>query len=135
MDSVLVIAGNITRDPELRFTTSGRAVASFGVAVNRRFQRNGEWEESVSFVNVVAWGDLGDHAAASLRKGDRVLVTGRYDQRTYEDKEGGKRSSVELVATDMGPSIRWSNAQPERISRRTDERASAESTSADVVPV
>ena len=60
-----IIAGNLTRDPELRFTNSGRAVVSFGLAVNRRYQQNGEWQEQTSFFNVVCWGELGENAAAN----------------------------------------------------------------------
>ena len=75
-DNTVTLVGNITRDPELRFTQGGRAVASFGIAVNRRYQVNGEWQEQTSFFNVVAWGQLGENAAASLTKGARVIVTG-----------------------------------------------------------
>jgi single-strand DNA-binding protein len=76
-DSTVTIVGNLTRDPELRFTAGGKGVASFGVAVNRRYQVNGEWQEKVSFFNVTAWDTLGENAAASLTKGTRIMVTGR----------------------------------------------------------
>ena len=76
-ENSVTLVGNITRDPELRYTTGGRGVASFGLAVNRRYQQNGEWQEDTSFFNVVAWGDLGENAAASLNKGHRIVVTGR----------------------------------------------------------
>ena len=76
-DSTVTIVGNLTRDPELRFTAGGKGVASFGVAVSRRFQQNGEWQEKTSFFNVTAWDTLGENIAASLTKGSRVLVTGR----------------------------------------------------------
>ena len=76
-DNTVTLTGNLTKDPELRYTTGGRGVASFGLAVNRRYQVNGEWQEQVSFFNVVAWADLGENAAASLHKGNRVMVTGR----------------------------------------------------------
>jgi len=78
---------------------------------------NGEWQEQVSFFNVVAWGDLGENAAASLNKGNRVIVTGRLEQRSYDSKEGEKRSITEVVADELGPSLRWAQAQVERISR------------------
>jgi len=116
-DNTVTLVGNCTRDPELRYTTSGRGVASFGLAVNRRWQKNGEWEEAVSFFNVVAWGDLGENAAASLTKGARTFVTGRLEQRTYEDKEGISRSVTEVIADDLGPSLKWAQADVERISR------------------
>ena len=116
-DSQVTLIGNLTRDPELRFTAGGTAVASFGLAVNRRWQQNGEWQEKVSFFNVSAWDQLGENAAASLTKGSRVIVTGRLEQREYETKEGEKRSVVEIVADEIGPSLRWARAEVERIAR------------------
>jgi single-strand DNA-binding protein len=116
-ENSVTLVGNLTRDPELRYTTGGRGVASFGLAVNRRYQVNGEWQEQVSFFNIVAWGDLGENAAASLTKGNRVMVAGRLEQRSYETKEGEKRSVTEVIADELGPSLRWAQAQIERISR------------------
>jgi len=116
-DSTVTIVGNITRDPELRFTAGGKGVASFGVAVGRRYQQNGEWQEKTSFFNVTAWDTLGENIAASLTKGTRVIVTGRLEQREYETKEGEKRSVVEIVADEIGPSLRWARAEVERIAR------------------
>ncbi len=117
MDNTVTLVGNLTRDPELRYTTGGRGVASFGLAVNRRWQQNGEWQEAVSFFNVVAWADLGENAAASLTKGSRCLVTGRLEQRSYDNKDGQKVNITEVIADDLGPSLRWAQAQVERISR------------------
>ena len=117
MDNTVTLVGNLTKDPELRYTTGGRGVASFGLAVNRRWQSNGEWQEAVSFFNVVAWADLGENAAASLFKGTRCMVTGRLEQRSYETREGEKRNITEVIADDLGPSLRWAQAQVERISR------------------
>ena len=116
-DSNVTIVGNLTRDPELRFTAGGKGVASFGVAVNRRYQVNGEWQEKVSFFNVTAWDQLGENAAASLTKGARIIVTGRLEQREYETKEGEKRNVVEIVADELGPSLRWARAEVERTQR------------------
>ncbi len=116
-ENSVTLVGNLTRDPELRYTTGGRGVASFGLAVNRRYQQNGEWQEQTSFFNITAWGDLGENASASLTKGSRVIVTGRLQQREYETREGEKRSIVEVVADELGPSLRWAQAQVERISR------------------
>jgi len=116
-ENSVTLVGNVTKDPELRYTTGGRGVASFGLAVNRRYQVNGEWQEQVSFFNIVAWGDLGENAAASLNKGNRVIVTGRLEQRSYETREGEKRSVTEVIADELGPSLRWAQAQIERISR------------------
>jgi single-strand DNA-binding protein len=116
-DNTVTLVGNLTKDPELRYTTGGRGVASFGLAVNRRYMVNNEWQEQVSFFNVVAWADLGENAAASLHKGNRVVVTGRLEQRSYETREGEKRNVTEVIADDLGPSLRWAQAQIERISR------------------
>ena len=113
----VTLIGNLTRDPELRFTTGGRGVASFGLAVNRRYQQNGEWQEQTSFFNVVCWGDLGENAATSLTKGSRVIVTGRLEQRSWETAENEKRSVIEVVADEVGPSLRWATAQIERTER------------------
>lgn len=116
-DSTVTLVGNLTRDPELRFTTGGRGTASFGLAVSRRYQVNNEWQEQTSFFNVVAWGTLAENAAASLNKGHRVIVTGRLEQRSYDDKEGQKRTIVEIVADEIGPSMRWARAEIEKIGR------------------
>jgi single-strand DNA-binding protein len=128
-DNSITVVGNITRDPELRFTAGGKGVASFGIAVNRRYQVNGEWQEKVSFFNVVAWDSLGENAAASLSKGSRVIVTGRLEQRDYETKDGDKRSVVEIVADEVGPSLRWARAEVERTQRSGGDGASGGSSS------
>ncbi len=116
-DSTITVVGNLTRDPELRFTTGGRGTANFGIAVSRRYQVNNEWQEQTSFFNIVAWGTLAENAAASLNKGHRVIVTGRLEQRSYDDKEGQKKSIVEIVADEIGPSLRWARAEIEKIAR------------------
>ena len=120
MDNTITLVGNLTKDPELRFTGGGRAVASFGLAVSRRYQVNNEWQEQTSFFNVVAWGTLGENAAASLQKGNRIVVTGRLEQRSYETQDGDKRSVVEVVADELGPSLRWARAEIERTQRSGD---------------
>ncbi len=116
-DNTVTVVGNVTRDPELRFTSGGKGVASFGLAVNRRYQVNGEWQEKVSFFNVTAWDQLGENASASLTKGSRVIVTGRLEQREYETNSGEKRNVVEIVADELGPSLRWATAKVERTQR------------------
>lgn len=119
--NTVTLIGNITRDPELRFTPSGAANATFGIAVNRRWQnrQTNEWEEAVSFFNVVCWRELADNAAESLSKGMRVIVTGRLEQRSWETDQGEKRSVVEVVADEVGPSLRWATAKVDRNERRT----------------
>lgn len=116
-ENTVTLVGNLTRDPELRFTTGGRGVASFGLAVNRRYQQNGEWQDQTSYFNIVAWGQMGENAAATLTKGMRVLVTGRLEQREYTTREGDKRSTIEINADEIGPSLRWATAQVERTAR------------------
>jgi single-strand DNA-binding protein len=95
-------------------------VASFGIAVGRRYQVNGEWQEQTSYFNITAWGQLGENAAATLAKGSRVIVTGRLEQREYTTREGDKRTAIEVVADELGPSLRWATAQVERQSRQGD---------------
>jgi single-strand DNA-binding protein len=120
MSSNVTLIGNITRDPELRYTAGGQAIATFGIAVNRRWQnrQSQAWEESTSFFDVVCWGDLGTNVADSLGKGDRVLVSGRLEQRSWETQDGEKRSKIEVVADEVGPSVRWAVARPEKTDRR-----------------
>jgi single-strand DNA-binding protein len=123
-DNTVTLVGNITRDPELRFTNAGQAVATFGLAVNRRFQRNGEWEEQTSFFNVTCWAQMAENVAQSCPKGARVLVTGRLEQRTYESN-GEKRSVVEVIADEVGPSLRWATADIQKNDRRTPDGGGA----------
>ena len=122
-DNNVTLVGNITRDPELRFLPNGTANATFGLAVNRRWQnrQTNEWEERVSFFNVVVWREMAENAAESLTKGMRVMVTGRLEQRSYETQEGEKRSVVEVNADEIGPSLRWASASVTRNERRGGE--------------
>jgi single-strand DNA-binding protein len=115
--NTITLIGNLTRDPELRYTTGGRAVASFGLAVNRRYQSNGEWQEQVSYFNIVCWGDLGENVGATMTKGNRCIVTGRMEMRDYETNAGEKRTVFEVIADEVGPSLRWATAQIERTER------------------
>jgi single-strand DNA-binding protein len=114
------LVGNLTRDPELRFTPNGAPVANFGLAVNRRWrnQQTNEWEEQTSFFDVVAWRDLAENVAESLQRGTRVIVVGRLEQRSWETQEGEKRSKVEVIADEIGPSLRWATAQVVKSERR-----------------
>lgn len=115
------ITGNLTRDPELRFTPSGQATTSFGVAVNRRWQnrQSQEWEEATSYFDVVCWGQLAENAAQSLGKGSRVVVTGRLDQRSWENQEGERRSKVEITADEVAPSLRWATVSITKNDRKS----------------
>jgi single-strand DNA-binding protein len=116
----VTLVGNLTRDPELRYTPAGAATCQFGLAVNRRWQnrQTSEWEEATSFFNVVAWREMAENAGESLTKGSRVIVTGRLEQRSWETPDGEKRSVVEVVADEIGPSLRWATAQVVRNERR-----------------
>ncbi len=119
-DNTVTLVGNITRDPELRYTSGGAANVSFGLAVNRRWQnrQTQEWEERVSFFNIVCWREMAENVAESLAKGSRVVVTGRLEQRSWETENGDKRSVVEVNADEIGPSLRWATAQVTRNDRR-----------------
>ena len=116
----ITLVGNITRDPELRFTPSGAPTASFGLAVNRRWQnrQTNDWEEATSFFDIVCWREMAENAAESLSKGSRVIVTGRLEQRSWETQEGEKRSKIEVVADEIGPSLRWATAEVKKNDRR-----------------
>ena len=108
--NMVTIVGNATRDPELRFTPSGTPICNFGVAWNRRYERNGEQVEEVSFFDVTCWSSLAENVAETVTKGTRVLVSGRLDQRSWETPDGERRSKVEIVADDVAPSLRWASA-------------------------
>jgi single-strand DNA-binding protein len=120
MSNTTTLSGNLTRDPEIRYTRDGQATAHFGLAVNRRWQVRGseEWEEATSFFEVVCWRDLAENVALSLVKGSRVVVTGRLEQRAWENEEGERRSRVEVSAEDVGPSLRFATAEVTRAERR-----------------
>jgi single-strand DNA-binding protein len=119
-DNSVTLVGNVTREPELRYTAAGQAMAKFGLAVNRRWQnrQTNAWEESTSFFDVVAWREMAENVGESTTKGTRVVVTGRMEQRSYENQAGEKRSAVELVADEIGPSLRWATAQVQKNDRR-----------------
>jgi single-strand DNA-binding protein len=120
MDNTVTLVGNITRDPEIRYTPSGQTVATFGLAVNRRWQnrQTQEWEEQVSFFDVKCWSQMAENVAESVTRGTRVIVSGRLEQRSWETDNGEKRSKVEVVADEVAPSLRWATAQVQKIDRR-----------------
>ena len=114
------ITGNLTREPEIRYTKEGQATTQLGVAVTRRWQdrTTAEWQEATSFFDVVCWRDLAENVALSLTKGMRVVVSGRLEQRSWETEDGEHRSKVEIVADEIGPSLRFATADVHRIERR-----------------
>jgi single-strand DNA-binding protein len=118
-DNHTTIVGNLVDDPELRFTSSGIAVANLRVAVTQRVQQDGEWRDGdTSFLKVNVWRGQAEHLADSLSKGDRVMVTGRLRQRSWETPEGEKRSVTEIEADEVGASLKWATAKVERTSQR-----------------
>ena len=131
-DNTVTVIGNITREPELRFTATGQATTSFGLAVNRRWQnrQTNDWEESTSFFDVVCWQSLADNVAESLPKGARVIVTGRLEQRSWETQEGEKRSKIEIIADEIGPSLRWATAKVVKNDRKSPSDGGAPAVSA-----
>jgi single-strand DNA-binding protein len=116
-DNNVTIIGNVTREPEIRYTPSGATVATFGVAVNRRWKRNDEWQEETSFFDVKAWAQLAENITESIQRGTRVIVTGRLEQRSWETDTGDKRSKVEIVADEVAPSLRWATCTVSKIER------------------
>ena len=120
MDNTVTLVGNVTRDPELRYTPSGQAVATFGLAVNRRWQnrQTNDWEEQTSFFDVKCWAQMAENVGESVQKGSRVVVSGRLEQRSWETDDGAKRSKVEVVADEIGPSLRWATATVTKNERR-----------------
>ncbi|HAM01885.1 MAG TPA: single-stranded DNA-binding protein [Acidimicrobiaceae bacterium] len=131
MSNTTTLAGNLTRDPEIRYTRDGQANATFGLAVNRRWQPRGseEWEEATSFFDVVCWRELAENVALSLVKGSRVLVTGRLDQHVWETELGERRSRVEISAEEVGASLRFATAEVTRTARRTADHSDVDGTS------
>jgi len=116
-DTTLTIVGNLTADPELRYTQNGLAVANFTIASTpRRFDKaSNEWvDEDALFMRCTLWREFAEHVAGSLTKGARVVATGRLKQRSYETKEGEKRTAIELEVDEIGPSLRYATAQVTR---------------------
>jgi single-strand DNA-binding protein len=119
-DTTITVIGNLTDDPELRFTPSGAAVAKFRVASTPRFldRQSGEWKDGEPlFLACNIWRDAAEHVAESLQRGSRVIVTGRLRQRSYETREGEKRTVIELEVDEIGPSLRYATAKVQKMAR------------------
>ena len=115
--TVITVVGNLTSDPELRYTQNGLAVANFTIASTpRNFDRaSNDWKDGEAlFLRASVWREFAEHVAGSLTKGSRVIVTGRLKQRSYETKEGEKRTSFEIEVDEIGPSLRYATAQVTR---------------------
>lgn len=119
-DTTLTVIGNLTADPELRFTANGTAVANFTVASTpRTFDRTAnEWKDGEAlFMRCAIWRDAAEHVAESLTRGARVIVTGRLKMRSYQTKEGETRTVIEMDAEEIGPSLRFATATVQRATR------------------
>lgn len=120
-DTVITVIGNLTADPELRFTQSGHAVASFTIASTpRQFDKQAnEWRDGEAlFMRCSIWRDAAENVAESLEKGSRVVAQGRLVQRSFTDREGNDRTSIELQVDEIGPSLRYATAKPQKVDRR-----------------
>jgi len=119
-DTTITVIGNLTDDPELRFTPSGAAVAKFRVASTPRFmdKASGEWKDGEPlFLSCTVWRQAAENVAESLQRGARVIVSGRLKQRSYETREGEKRTVIELEVDEIGPSLRYATAKVQKMSR------------------
>ncbi|MGH3762166.1 single-stranded DNA-binding protein [Actinophytocola sp.] len=119
-DTVITVIGNLTADPELRFTQSGAAVANFTVASTPRMfdRQSGEWKDGEAlFLRCSIWRQSAENVAESLTRGARVIVSGRLKQRSFETREGEKRTVVELEVDEIGPSLRYATAKVNKVSR------------------
>ena len=116
-ETVITVVGNLTSDPELRYTQNGLAVANFTIASTPRNldRASNEWKDGEAlFLRASVWREFAEHVAGSLTKGSRVIATGRLKQRSYETKEGEKRTTIELEVDEIGPSLRYATAQVSR---------------------
>ena len=118
-ETLVTVIGNLTSDPELRYTQNGLAVANFTIASTPRTydRQSNEWKDGEAlFLRASVWRDFAEHVASSLTKGMRVVAQGRLKQRSYETKEGEKRTTIELEVDEIGPSLRYATAQVTRSS-------------------
>ncbi len=119
-ENAVTLVGNLTEDPELRYTAQGAAVANFRIAVSKRIRdpQTNEWKDGdTSFFRINVWRQLAENVAESLTRGTRVVVTGTLKMRQWETQEGEKRSVIEVEATDVGPSLKFATAKPEKVKR------------------
>lgn len=119
-ETIITVVGNLTSDPELRYTQSGLAVANFTIASTpKRFDKtSNEWEDGEAlFLRASCWRDFAEHVAVSLYKGSRVVATGSLVQRSFETKDGEKRTAIELEVDEIGPSLRYATAHVSAVGR------------------
>lgn len=118
-DTIITVVGNLTADPELRYTPNGLAVANFTIASTPRVydRQSNEWKDGEAlFLRASVWREYAEHVASSLTKGQRVIAQGKLKQRSYETREGEKRTAVELDVEEIGPALRYATAQVTRSS-------------------
>jgi single-strand DNA-binding protein len=131
-DTTLTVIGNLTNDPELRFTPSGSAVANFTIASTpRTFDKNSnEWKDGETlFLRASVWREAAENVAESLTKGMRVIVEGRLKSRSYDTKEGEKRTVIELEVDEIGPSLKYANAKVNRTQRSGNGQGNSQASS------
>jgi len=127
-ETVVTVVGNLTADPELRYTQNGLPVANFTIASTpRNFDRAAnEWKDGDAlFLRASCWREFAEHVAGSLTKGMRVIAQGRLRQRSYQDREGNQRTAIELEVDEIGPSLRYATAQVTRAASKTDAQKTA----------
>ena len=136
-DNQITIVGNLTDDPELRYTSNGAAVANFRVAYSTRIRdAAGNWTDGeTSFFTINCWRALAENAAETLTRGTRVVVTGRLKQRSWENQEGEKRTVVEIEADDLGPSLKWATASVTKANRSSTSSGGGDWGAAVAAPV
>ncbi len=135
MDNGITLCGNITAEPTLRYTAAGTPVTSFDIAANRRWTdpQSGEVKEKTTFCSVQVWRNLAENLADSCQKGQRVVVTGRLDQNTWEADDGTKRSKLRIVADDVGVSLMFGQASFVKVDRKREAQVAAATTEETVV--
>ena len=128
----VALVGNITDDPELRYTQSGAALAGFTVAVSHRSKHNGEWQDvNDGFFRCTAWRSVAENASRTLKKGMRVFVAGKLVQRSWQDNDGNKRQTVEIQVTHVGPDLQFATAE---VTKSTAEASPAPAAAAGATP-
>jgi single-strand DNA-binding protein len=133
-ETIITVVGNLTADPELRYTQNGLPVANFTIASTpRNFDRQAnEWKDGEAlFLRASVWREFAEHVAGSLTKGMRVIATGRLKQRSYQDREGNNRTAIELEVDEIGPSLRYATAQVTRAAGGAGARESAPAPASD----
>ena len=135
-----VLVGRLGKDPEIRYLASGQAMCKFSLATSEKYKRDGEEKESTAWHNIVVWGSLGEAADESFTKGNEVIVIGKTNTRSWEDKDGNKRTTTEVTATHIGPSLQRKSESEQKprtdtkTAQRTQERYSQPLPPEDEIP-